>query len=193
MTEKNQTPQPVVIVDDMLSASLEVDPVVIAQTMQELGISNPGITNTTLHIDDKRHFLYKGSQTPKSFDRVLRNPSEVNEGEGSVIRVSTNIRGRELDAETMNQTLVHELEHVAQTDRKDTKMKIGNLAIWGLAAAGLVVGNYLGKKSGSKITRAVSPVIGFAIGHQMGYRIAPHERQARARAKEVKTTAILRK
>ena len=60
----------------------------------------------------------------------------------------------------------------------------------GLAAAGALAGNRLGKTP-------VTKKMGLAIGHSIGYLIAPHERQARQRAgqgrgapAEITTTAI---
>ena len=183
-------PTPRVINSAWIDAGVQIDILAVAQTMQELGISPEGLASTSVQIDDKKHFIYRGSHTPKTLDRFLRGADDVNEGEGSVVRVSTNVWGKEQNARQMNAVLVHEFEHVAQSDRKDVNMKIGNLAIWGLAAVGAIVGNHLGKKSSNKLARATAPLLGFVVGHQTGYRLAPHERQARARAKETASTAI---
>jgi outer membrane lipoprotein SlyB len=89
----------------------------------------------------------------------------------------------------MNHTLSHELEHVAQIDRKDSLLKIGHLAIWGSAALGAAIGNRLG--SGKK-GRAAGILLGAMAGQQIGYKIAPHEQQAREKSKIVNTSAIKR-
>ena len=98
----------------------------------------------------------------------------------------------------MNKTLVHELEHLAQDERDDKKVTAGHIAIWGLAAAGALLGHTLGRRKGGALT-PLTTVVGAYIGHSVGYRIAPHERQARKRAgqtrqghAEVTTDAIVR-
>jgi len=173
------------------ASTIAVDTEVLGALVQELGIAPEVATQTSVLIDDRNHTSYRGSQMPKWLDRKLNGEQDYNAGEGSVVRVSSRFKGKDLAAEEMNKTLAHELEHVAQQARGDVGMKVGNGAIWGLAATGAGIGRELAKDRGL-LAKVILPLGMAAVGHQIGYKLAPHERGARARAQEITTTAISR-
>lgn len=186
----HELPQPRIITADALPQVSTSD---VAATMQELNISEQGINNTSIYMDPKNRLLNLGTHYPNRLGRLrFRSTPELRNAEGDIVRISTKVKGKERTAEQMNHTLVHELEHVAQQDRSDRNLDTGHIAIWGLAAVGAIIGNKLGKQTGIKAGRAAGAAIGAAVGHQTGYIIAPHERQARQRAREVTTKAITR-
>lgn len=167
------------------------DTELIARVMTECyGISDGSIASTSIVLDDTNRFLYKGSQKPKWVDRLVRGRRPENQGRGSVVRISTRLRGKERSVDAVNKTLAHELEHVAQTDRNDKNIVLGNIAIWGLAAAGALVGAEMGRNGAGKI---VGFFAGAIIGQAAGYKIAPHERQARQKSASVSSRFITQK
>jgi len=156
-----------------------------AASMAEGRVSPPGISGTSIVYDDKNRLSYNGSEKPKWLDRMLHGRLPENEGRGSVVRVGTRVRGKDRTPEEVDETTRHELEHVAQADRHDVRVPIGSVAIWGGAAVGTWVGSKVGRRPATRIAGAL---LGAVIGHAAGYKVAPHERQARARAKEALTT-----
>jgi len=55
------------------------------------------------------------------------------------------------------------------------------------------VGAIAGSRAGgNKLSKVGAVVAGALIGQQIGYKIAPHEKQARARAAQVKPSAVSR-
>lgn len=186
--------QPKLFVPESVNRSLHIDVLPIVQTLQDRGTSPEGITSTSVVFDAKDRFSYRGSQTPKLIDRLLHGKSEANEGRGSVIRVGTQFRGRERTPVEINQTLDHELEHVAQADRGDVAPVIGNLAIWGGLIGGAIVANRAITKRTTRLApRIAATVIGGLIGNRVGYQLAPHERQARSAAQAHDTPAVTKK
>lgn len=176
--------EPRVIYGEGVDLAIDVDRAQLAQTMQKLGISEQGINNTTTYIDPNNRFLVFGTHYPNKLGRLrFRSNSEIQKAKGDIIRLSTIVRGKPLTQEQINRALVHELEHVAQQDRHDRKLTAGHLAIYGLAAVGAMIGSRYGYPVGSGL-------VGFGAGHQLGYLLAPHERQARKRAREVQTRAV---
>ena len=165
-----------------------IDPSVVGQTMQELGVSSETIDKTIIFVDPANRLATNGITYPNRLGRLrhIANP-DLRNAKGPIVRLSTRVRGADRSVEDMNVTLTHELEHVAQMDRRDTGLRIGHAAIWGLATLGAVVGYHMGHSKASRIGLGIS---GMLIGHQIGYKIAPHERQARSVANTVTTTAI---
>jgi len=183
-----ETSLPHVVYGEGLDSGITVSPDQIAQTMQELGVSEQGISDTTIYMDPKSRLQTYGTHYPNRLGRLrFRSNPEIQEASGDIIRLSTIMKGTPRTDEAINRTLVHELEHRAQEERHDVKLTQGHIAIWGLALAGAVIGNRLGR---SGVTKTAGTVIGAAIGHSAGYMIAPHERQARERARQVTTTAV---
>ena len=186
--------QPQVFVRELVDQLLAVDAQLIARTLQDRGTSPEGIANTTIIFDAKNRLSYKGSHTPKLFDRLFRGTNEDNKGRGSVIRVGTRLRGRDLTPEEINHTIDHELVHVAQTDRGDFAPIIGNLAIWGGLIGGAVTANRsISKRTKRLIPRVAFTAVGGVIGNRIAYQLAPHERQARSASANGNMAAITKK
>lgn len=159
--------------------TVSVDPEVAAQIMRELGVSENVIANSAVYVDPKNRLANNGTHYTNKLGRLrFRSVPEIQEVEGDIVRISTKVRGKERTVELMNKTLTHEWEHLAQADRHDIKVTEGYIAIYGLAALGALAGNRLGKGAKGKIGAA----IGGFLGYQLGYRLAPHECQARLRA-----------
>ena len=176
--------QPRVVYGQGVNSDVLVDPELVAQTMQHLGIPEIDIAKTTIYLDPKNRFLNNGTEYPGSVGRLrFRGNPEMRGSEGNVIRLTTIKRGEPRPEELMNRTLVHELEHIAQAKRKDPKIFMGYAAMLGLAAAGAYVGNKLGNTTKSK---TIGTAVGALVGRFAGYMIAPHEKQARMRAGQVR-------
>jgi hypothetical protein len=190
MPELEKQAHPRVVYGEKIPPDLTVDPDALADTMRELNISDKTIENTTIYMDPSNRLATNGIAYPKTLGRLrhIRHP-ELRRAPGPVVRVSTKIRGTERKKQDMNHTLSHELEHVAQIDRKDPRLTIGHLAIWGSAALGATIGNKLGS---SRKGRAVGTLLGAMVGQQIGYKRAPHEQQAREKSKIISTSAIQR-
>jgi len=186
--EQQHQPRPRIVMGEGVDPSIGIDRNALSETMQELGISENVMNNATVVVDPNNRLLNYGTHYSKREAR-LRFPGLRNTP-GQAVRVSAKVRGKERTEKQMNRTLVHELEHVAQSDRRDKKVTAGHVAIWGLTAAGALAGNRIGKNKASK---TLGIVVGAIAGNRLGYLGAPHERQARARAREVRTTAIHRK
>ncbi len=187
MTEQMQssthTSQPRIIYGEGVDSTVSVDPEAAAQTMRELGVSETAIASSAVYIDPKNRLLNYGTHYSNILGRLrFRSNSELRDVEGDIVRLSTRVRGRERSSEQMNKTAVHEWEHLAQGDRHDNKVTEGHIAIYGLAAIGALAGNSLGKGVKGK----VGAVTGGFLGYLLGYRLAPHERQARLRAGQVR-------
>lgn len=190
IVEQPQDPNPKIVVGEGVSPDLSVDPEAVADTMRALGTSEEAIASTTVYIGGKSNVSRRGFQINKSMDRSIHGSLERNEGGGTVIRVNTTLRGKTLSDESMNNTLVHELEHNAQADRNDPRVKLGNLAIISLLGVGFLTGNRLGRKTSNKAVEMAATLAGGIAGLNAGYVLAPHEIQARKRAKTTKTQAI---
>jgi hypothetical protein len=172
---------PKVVLGDGVDPTLAVDAHQLGTTMRSLGISEAGIANSAVYLDPKSRLQTFGTHYPNKLGRLrFRSVQELEQTSGDIVRLSTKMKGKPRDAAGMNVTLVHELEHLAQGDRRDKNVHEGHLAIWGLAAAGAVLGNRIGGRS--KATKVLGTVLGAAAGHTLGYMIAPHERQERKRA-----------
>ncbi|MDQ5886076.1 MAG: hypothetical protein QG628_473 [Patescibacteria group bacterium] len=163
-----------------------MDPEAAGITMRELGISDDGISNSTIYIDPKNRLMNNGTHYTNRLGRLrFRSNPEITDATGDVIRLSTRVKSKDRSEELLNRTFVHEAEHLAQGDRHDIKVTEGHLAIYGLAAIGALVGNRLGKGAKGKVGAA----LGGFMGYQLGYWLAPHERQARQRAGQVRGLA----
>src|SRR5690606_36975728 len=136
--------------------------------------------------------LNNGTHYPGWLGRLrFRSIPELKRVRGDIVRITTVKRGKPRSSELMNQTWIHEEEHVAQADRHDKKVVLGHLATWGMTAASAVAGYRLGP--------GVS-VLAAGLGNRIGYILSPHEIQARRRAGQhkrrkaqaVTTTAIRR-
>ncbi|HEX9594723.1 MAG TPA: hypothetical protein VF996_01170 [Candidatus Saccharimonadales bacterium] len=185
--QEQQRPLPRIIYEGSTDEQVEANVEVVADTMLELGITENIIKQTTLLVLPESRTT-NGSAWPEKLGRLRhRKHQELHDSQGPVVRLNLKVHGKERTAEEINRTLVHELEHVSQIGRADTKLMLGHAAIWGLAAAGVAAGNKLGR---GKSQKTAFSLLGAGIGHQAGYRIAPHERQARIRSDEVKTSAI---
>ncbi|HEY5139868.1 MAG TPA: hypothetical protein VIJ25_11210 [Methylococcales bacterium] len=184
-------PQPRVVYGNDTADKLAVDPEVVGRTMQELGSSPEAIENTTIYTDSVNRLTTRGMTYPSWLGRLrhITNP-DIRDSKGLIVRLSSVVGGKERDEESMDHTLVHELEHVAQMERGDRRLVVGHLGTLGLAAVGVIVGSRLGRGRVSKIGLAL---LGGLIGQQVGYQIAPHERQARSTADRVSTSAVTRR
>lgn len=161
------------------------------QPMCELGI-NSNSTEVTAYLAGGFNLARKGMQLSKRLDRFMHGPLERNEGNGYVVRINTKLRGKPRTADEMNRTFVHELAHVAQAERNDPRVPIGNAIIGGLTIAGMIAGNVLSKNTDNRFARVAAVAIGGIAGHDIGYKLAPHERQARLIAETVTSRAIQR-
>ena len=193
---KNSHSVPTVLYGGNAANVISLDEHALADTMQELGIPEKAIGETTIYMDPRARLISFGTHYPNKLGRLrLRKVPGIKDATGDIIRLSTKMvfesekLGRDTNDSRMNRIAVHELEHVAQQERHDRKLNEGHIAIWGLAAAGAVIGNRLGR---TKKGKALGTAVGGYVGHSIGYMIAPHERQARARARQVKSTAIKR-
>lgn len=183
MQTNEPTAIPRIVYGEGLDPTVSVDPEAAAQTMRELGVSEAGIANSAVYIDPKNRLANNGTHYSNRLGRLrFRSVPELQDVVGDIVRISTSVRGKERTTELMNKTLTHEWEHLAQADRHDKKVTEGHIAIYGLAALGSLAGNRLGKGGKGKIGAA----IGGFLGYQLGYWLAPHERQARLRAGQAK-------
>ena len=188
MLETSINPKPNVVIGEGTDPSLIADTEALAYTLHELGVSEEGINKATFYIDPKSRFLNFGTHYPNWLGRQrFRGNDDLQQAEGDIVRLSSVMKGKQRTPEEMNRTLVHEMEHLAQQDRHDRKLHEGHVAIWGLAAVGAIVGNRLGRR---KLTKTVGTLAGSYAGYTLGYLLAPHERQARQRARTVETHAI---
>lgn len=179
---------PVIVYDENTRPNIHIDPQSAGNTLRGLGVSELGISETTIYMDPKNRLRTYGTHYPDWVGRLrFSSITEIRQTKGDVIRLSTVMKGVSRTAEEMNHTFVHEAEHCAQQERRDHKITEGHIAIWGLTLASAVIGNRLSKR---KITRVAGALVGAVIGHTAGYRIAPHERQAHLRARQVTSTAI---
>jgi hypothetical protein len=167
----------------MPTPKLQLDGVELRRVMAEVyKISSDEIDNLIILIDAKPHLYYRGSQVPKLLDRIFRGKRDYNKGPGSIIRLSMYYQGKRRTIDNMNHTLAHELEHVAQQDRRDPRILIGTVMIWITATFGAWLGLLLGTNT---MLRMCFFFVGMAMGHYIGYSFAPHEIQARKRSKEL--------
>jgi hypothetical protein len=182
----------------------KLDPSSTTDVLCQLGVSGEGIARTTVVIDSSDRSIKKtgirGGADYKWHDRRKHGEHSNNEGDGSIVRVYENYRAWrnpfkqiERTPEELNSTLMHELEHVAQMERKDPRLYVGIAMMLGMAALGPVIGERVGKKAGGGYgARLGGAALGLAVGRYIGYKASPHEIQARKRAKTTKTSAISR-
>lgn len=182
---------PRVVYGEGVQAEVYCSPEGSLQPMDELGI-NPDSTDVTAYLAGGFNLARKGMQLSKRLDRFVHGPLERNEGNGYVVRINTKLRGRPRTAEEMNRTYVHELTHVAQAERNDPRVPIGNAIIGGLTIAGMIAGSVLARKSDSRIAVVAAVAFGGMAGHDIGYKLAPHEREAHRIAETVTSHAIQR-
>lgn len=192
MLEQNLPVQPKIITSPGLVSRLAVDANVVGQTMADIGISEEVISTTSVYVDDSNHLSTNGIAYPKWLGRIrhFTNP-ELRRADGPIVRISSVVKGAERAEDDMNTTLVHELEHVAQMGRHDLNLKLGHMAIWGLAVAGGISANRL-SNGRSRAARVAATLVGAGLGQQIGYKLAPHEVQARERSHTIITSAISR-
>ena len=183
MQLNEQVSQPRIVYGEGTDPNVSVDPEAAAQTMRELGVSETAIANSAVYVDPRNRIANNGTHYTNRLGRLrFRSVPELQDVEGDIVRISTRVRGKERTTELMNKTLTHEWEHLAQEDRHDRKVTEGHIAIYGLATLGALAGNRLGKGAKGKVGAA----IGGFLGYQLGYWLAPHERQARLRAGQTK-------
>lgn len=155
-----------------------------AKTMQELGVTEEMIANSTIYVDGISRLVNRGAYYGGGlhwFYNILH--PDTRGMTGNLLRLSTTMRGRRRSPEGMNQTFVHEAVHLAQRDRGDSNVLIGEVAIYGFAVLGAIVGDRIGQ--GGVKGKALA-VLGALAGYQLGYRLAPNEREARSMAGQVK-------
>lgn len=192
-SDQPSQPEPRVIYKKGAEHSISVDAGQIGQTMRELGMPPSEIDQTTVIVDAKNRFSSNGVTYPKGFRSLHRLNPSLRGTPGTVVRFSTQKHHQPRSEEAMNETLVHELEHVAQLHRGDNNLKRGWAGIIGLGVAGAIAGKLATEKSSRLPTKVIGTIIGAIVGQQIGYKIAPHEKQARDRAEEIRTDAIKRK
>lgn len=152
-------------------------------------LSAEQIASTAIVISANNRFAYLGSAAPKTLDRLIHGKSLINEGDGLVVMLTTRLKGKDRTPAEVNETLAHELEHVAQAARGDRSYGIGNVAVWGLTLAGAITGNYVGK---SRVGRLGGLIVGGVVGQQLGHQIAPHELEAQQAAKKFELSVVQR-
>lgn len=184
MSETNTSQEeiiPTIVQSDGVDPGVSVDPLSMAEVMSELSISDEAIQDTTVILDPKNRFLNRGTHYPNRVGRLrFWSNQEVQKADGDIIRLSTKIRGKDVPEDSLNRTLVHEFVHCAQQERHDKKLTEGHVALYGLAAAGLLVGNRIISGSGKKgVAKTLGTLMAGYVGYQAGYMVAPHERQAR--------------
>lgn len=145
--------------------------------MASLGLSEKTIANTTLYIDNHRHITILGSVWPKYLSR-LRYPRL--KPTGSVIRLSRRLYFTGPTYKTINHTLVHEIEHAAQIQRKDPRLLIGYLTQVVGVGAGIALG--LTNQSDVIVFKVMILFITALFGLYAGYMFSLHEMQARKRS-----------
>lgn len=163
----------------ILPDNIRIDADELARIMNACWLSPAAMGRITVYIDPTFHLSLNGSAWPSylarfRFPRLPRH--------GNVVRISTQMRGKPRSAAAMNQTLVHELEHIAQIERKDIRMFIGHATILAAVLCGITVGLWAHS--------LLLAILGGLVGEQLGYLIALHEIQARKRARTVTTSAI---
>ena len=165
---------PVVINDNK---KIQIDKFGITEIMRSFALDSQTIRNTTIYLDSKNHFINNGVTYPKWLGRIgfLFDP-KLSKAPGQIVKINLKVRGKNRNKDMLNKTLVHELAHVAQTERNDLQIYIGVIVIYGLLIAGGLFSYGLGT---SLFSKASLVVIGAMIGYQIGYSIAPHEREAR--------------
>lgn len=171
----------------------EIDPAAASQLMQNLGISEETIPRTTIVLDGGKSRLgIRGVAFPDWAQLLPRTkyPTIKDEIDGPVVRLSMQIRGKQRTPDGINKTLVHELEHVAQHKRTDPRVWLGDAAIYGGILAGALTGNRLTRTKHPAL-QTLATLGGAAIGRQIGYLLAPHERQARQRSREFISEAFI--
>lgn len=182
-------PVPAVVHGGDNGKTMGVDNNELVEIMRTLETSDRGIDTTTLYIDPVNRVLNNGTHYSNR-QAKLRFPHipEIQESQGDLVRISAKVRGVLRTPEQMNGTLTHELEHIAQHDRHDIKVTQGHIAVRGLAFAGGFLGYNFGNR---KVAKVAGTLVGIGAGYVLGYLLAPHERQARKRAREVTLTAIV--
>jgi hypothetical protein len=193
VADPEQVVQPRVVYGQEADRSVRIDAARAAVTMAELGLSEDKIKSTTIYVDAKYHASLNGSTYPNRLGRArFKSEPELREAPGSIVQMSTLKKGEPRTDDEMNKTLVHELEHVAQSERGDYELQRGSAVIAGLTAAGALLGRLASKNAERKSTRLFGLITGALAGYQVGYKVSPHERHARQRSEEVTTDAIKR-
>lgn len=162
----------VVISKELTDAS--VDKTSLISMMQELGLKDKTINNLTIYIDNNTHFSTRGSTWPRSLS-YFRFPKL--RAKGKVVRLSSKMMFTGSTKLTINTSLIHEIEHVAQIERKDPRLLAGYLTQLVFITAGLSLG--LTDKSGLLIYRILITALTTFTGWQFGYMFSWHEMQAR--------------
>jgi hypothetical protein len=192
MKEIEKRLRPQVVYGGDTAVSHDIDTAIAADTMEQLDISDQTIGSTTLYPDSDNHFANNGIAYPKTLGRLRHfTHPHLKHAPGPIVKISTRVRGNERTDDAINRTLAHELVHIAQMDRNDPRLKIGQLSTIGMTALGAVIGNKLGGSNRS--LRAVSTIVGMAVGQRIGYQIDPAERQARALAKDIQSPIVTRR
>lgn len=185
------TVRPLVVYGEGTGLDNTITPEAIAGTMRELGTSAPAIRDAAVYVDPKNRLLNYGTHYPNWLGRWrFRSVPELRDVKGDIVRISASVRGKARTEEQKKRTLRHELEHLAQHDRNDRNVTAGHIAIVGLTATGAIIGSRFGK---GKISKAAGVAAGAVLGYETGYMLAPHERQARKRARQAAPTAVSRK
>ncbi|MEI6480925.1 MAG: hypothetical protein WCO19_01330 [Candidatus Saccharibacteria bacterium] len=196
---------PRIVYGEGVDPSIVVSPEEKAESSRALGRTDEAIANSAIYLDPKPRLLNKGTHYPNWLGRRrFSSVPELQDVKGDIVRISTVMRDKHLkpvprSAELMNKTSVHEDVHAAQAERNDRNVKIG----WGIISAATLAGATMGHNAGDgrgALTRGVMTASGAFVGYMAGYRVAPHERQARKTAgqvlsgkAEVTTRAITRK
>lgn len=170
---RNKTPTPKLVVSDKLG-DIHVDLAGVAEAMKALGVSEQTIQSTTIYVDSYPHLTILGSVWPR-FLAWLRYPRLA--PRGHVVRLSSKMFFLGPTDRTINHTLIHEIEHVAQIERKDTRILIGYLTNLVFLLAGIALG--LTNKSDVIIFKVLIIFITALFGLRVGYMFSLHEMQAR--------------
>lgn len=177
-TKSKESVRPSIVYGRDQKDYISIDPLTATQVMRELGVSESGIANSVIYIDYKNRLLNNGTHYPNKLGRLrFFFIPELRGVKGDIVRLSTKVRGKERTASQMNKTITHEWEHLAQDDRKDIKVIQGHITIYGLAIVSILAGGFMGGMAGAFICGL--------LGYQIGYWLAPHERQARLRSGQI--------
>lgn len=164
---------PKLVIDKRIK-DITVDIDAIGHIMNDFGLPEGTIKSTTVYISYRPALRILGSVWPKYLAR-FRYPSI--KPKGMVLRLSYKMYFIGTTERTINRTLVHEIEHVAQVARKDIKLLIGYATELVFLSAGIALG--LTNESDSVIFRIAILLITSFAGLQVGYMFAMHEAVAR--------------
>jgi hypothetical protein len=175
-------PIPELIISKKLT-NVSVDLEYVATIMSSLGLNEKSIRNSIVFIDHRPSLTILGSVWPK-YLASLRFPRI--KSSGSVIRLSSRLFFTGSTQRSINHTLVHEIEHAAQIQRRDLHLFVGYLTQVATSTAGIALG--LTNQSNHFVFKYLIVTITGLFGLYIGYMFSLHEMQARHTSTSYKLT-----